>query len=44
MNGVVAFLSAKDIPGKNLFISAASKQMLLDFDEVVIFSFKNFVF
>ncbi|KAK0168931.1 hypothetical protein PV327_002687 [Microctonus hyperodae] len=35
MNGVVAFLSAKDIPGKNLSISAASKEMLLDFDEVL---------
>ncbi|XP_076232212.1 xanthine dehydrogenase/oxidase [Calliopsis andreniformis] len=31
--GVIAFFSAKDIPGENLFIAAASKQFTLDCDE-----------
>ncbi|XP_076639451.1 xanthine dehydrogenase/oxidase isoform X2 [Colletes latitarsis] len=35
MKGVVAFLSAKDVPGKNLFISAASQELMLPNDEVL---------
>lgn len=35
MKGVVAFFSAKDVPGKNLFASGANKLMMLNFDEVL---------
>lgn len=35
MNGVVAFYTAKDVPGKNTFNDGANKQMLLDADELV---------
>lgn len=35
MKGVIAFYSAKDVPGKNLCIAAASQQMMLSFDEVL---------
>lgn len=35
MKGVIAFYSAKDVPGKNLCIAASSKEMMLDHDEVL---------
>ncbi|XP_077273964.1 aldehyde oxidase 1-like [Temnothorax americanus] len=35
MEGVVAFFSAKDIPGKNMFISPASKLTFLQEDELL---------
>ncbi|XP_043258855.1 indole-3-acetaldehyde oxidase-like [Colletes gigas] len=35
MKGVVAFLSAKDVPGKNLFISGATQETMLPNDEVL---------
>lgn len=35
MKGVVAFYSAKDIPGKNAFVSAANQHLLLNEDELV---------
>nr|XP_031846555.1 xanthine dehydrogenase 1-like isoform X1 [Nomia melanderi]XP_031846556.1 xanthine dehydrogenase 1-like isoform X1 [Nomia melanderi]XP_031846557.1 xanthine dehydrogenase 1-like isoform X1 [Nomia melanderi]XP_031846559.1 xanthine dehydrogenase 1-like isoform X1 [Nomia melanderi]XP_031846560.1 xanthine dehydrogenase 1-like isoform X1 [Nomia melanderi] len=35
MKGVVAFFSARDIPGKNLFISKDSKEPMLFSDEVL---------
>jgi len=35
MKGVVAFFSAKDIPGKNLCISAASQLLMLITDELL---------
>ncbi|XP_015171182.1 PREDICTED: xanthine dehydrogenase-like [Polistes dominula] len=35
MKGVVAFYTAKDIPGKNLFISSSSKMNLLSEDEML---------
>ena len=35
MNGAVAFFSAKDIPGKNVFVYGGSKQVMLDADEVL---------
>ncbi|KAK2583672.1 hypothetical protein KPH14_009602 [Odynerus spinipes] len=33
--GVVAFYTAKDIPGKNVFVSGATKMMMLDEDELL---------
>ncbi|CAK9818034.1 Indole-3-acetaldehyde oxidase [Anthophora plagiata] len=33
--GVIAFYSAKDIPGKNLFVPAAAQEVMMDFDEVL---------
>lgn len=35
MNGVVAFFSARDVPGKNLFISKESLEPMLNSDELV---------
>lgn len=35
MKGVIAFYTAKDIPGKNLFIPANAQLLFLNFDEVV---------
>ncbi|XP_066582260.1 uncharacterized protein [Prorops nasuta] len=35
MPGVVAFFSAKDVPGRNIFISALSKQQMMHSDEVL---------
>ncbi|KAL0109815.1 hypothetical protein PUN28_013466 [Cardiocondyla obscurior] len=35
MKGVVAFFTAKDVPGKNLCISAASQLLMLMFDELL---------
>ncbi|KOC64413.1 Aldehyde oxidase 2 [Habropoda laboriosa] len=35
MKGVIAFYSANDIPGKNLFIPAAAQEMMMNFDEVL---------
>lgn len=44
MKGVIAFLTAKDIPGKNVFYDKANNGLLGDFDEKVIFIFKLFNF
>lgn len=41
MKGVIAFLSAKDVPGKNLAIDSKNKEMLMNYDEKVR-KFKNF--
>ncbi|XP_061934259.1 uncharacterized protein LOC107992596 isoform X2 [Apis cerana] len=35
MKGVIAFYTAKDIPGKNVFIPANSQLLFLNFDEVL---------
>lgn len=35
MEGVVAFFSARDIPGKNVFISKESQELMMINDEVV---------
>lgn len=35
MDGVVAFLTAKDVPGNNLSINGANKEVLLDHNELV---------
>nr|XP_050853429.1 uncharacterized protein LOC127065310 isoform X1 [Vespula vulgaris] len=35
MKGVVAFFTAKDIPGKNIFISGSSNLMMLNEDEML---------
>ncbi|XP_015433474.1 PREDICTED: indole-3-acetaldehyde oxidase-like [Dufourea novaeangliae] len=35
MKGVVAFYSAKDVPGRNLFINKDNQQQMLSFDEVL---------
>ncbi|XP_011694373.1 PREDICTED: xanthine dehydrogenase/oxidase-like isoform X2 [Wasmannia auropunctata] len=43
MKGVVAFFSAKDIPGKNLCISAADQLMMLINDEV-LFAEKDVIY
>lgn len=36
MEGVVCFLSAKDVPGENVFASAAHKAFLIFADEKVV--------
>ncbi|XP_044006015.1 xanthine dehydrogenase/oxidase-like [Aphidius gifuensis] len=33
MKGVIAFLTAKDVPGKNLAIDSKNKEMLMNYDE-----------
>lgn len=35
MKGVIAFYTAKDIPGKNVFIPGSAQEMMLNYDEVV---------
>ncbi|XP_008544021.1 uncharacterized protein LOC103568824 isoform X1 [Microplitis demolitor] len=35
MDGVVAFLTAKDVPGNNLSINGANKEVLLDHNELI---------
>ncbi|EFN85872.1 Xanthine dehydrogenase/oxidase [Harpegnathos saltator] len=35
MKGVIAFYSAKDVPGKNLCIAAASQEIMLSQDEIL---------
>lgn len=35
MKGVVAFYTAKDVPGKNVFVSSSSKLMMLTEDELL---------
>lgn len=35
MKGVLAFFGAKDVPGKNLMISAAAQEMLMSNDEIL---------
>jgi len=35
LKGVVAFYGAKDVPGKNLMISSASQELMLENDEIL---------
>lgn len=43
MKGVVAFFTAKDVPGKNLCISAASQMLMLINDEI-LFAEKDVIY
>lgn len=35
MKGVIAFYTAKDVPGKNLFVAAANQEMMMSQDEIL---------
>lgn len=35
MEGIVTFYTAKDVPGKNLFINGAYKHEAVNYDEMV---------
>ncbi|XP_043603195.1 indole-3-acetaldehyde oxidase-like isoform X2 [Bombus pyrosoma] len=40
MKGVIAFYTAKDIPGKNVFIPGSAQEVMLNYDEI-LFADKN---
>lgn len=44
MDGVVAFLTAKDVPGKNLAINGENKEVLLDHNELVMNNIYSMIF
>lgn len=35
MKGVIAFYTAEDVPGRNVFAPANAKETMIDYDEVV---------
>ena len=35
MKGVIAFYTAEDIPGKNVFVPASAQELMMISDEVV---------
>ncbi|XP_017763664.1 PREDICTED: xanthine dehydrogenase/oxidase-like isoform X2 [Eufriesea mexicana] len=43
MKGVIAFYTAKDIPGKNVFVPASAQELMMNYDEV-LFVDKNIEF